>query len=125
GTRLGVRPEWQPPLGATWTAGRVVTFLVLERWHGWQGKWWPAVAAVVLLLVGFGAAVVSPYVGAPSSGRPELGGTGSRYVGAPIAGGPAIGGTGSGGPDVGGTIVVSAGLAAVGGGVATVYTAAL
>lgn len=61
--RLGLAPEWQSPVASMWTVGRVAAFFLLERWHGWHGKWWPSVAAVVMLLTGFAGAVLSPRVG--------------------------------------------------------------
>ena len=66
--RLGVQQEWRPVLGATWTAGRLLTFGLMERWHGWHGRWWPAVVAVALLLGGFAAAVLSPLLGPGPAG---------------------------------------------------------
>lgn len=62
-TAMGVAVAWQTPMAATWMSGRVLTFLVLERWHGWHGKWWPAVAGVGLLLGGFVAIVLAPFLG--------------------------------------------------------------
>jgi hypothetical protein len=66
---VGVDIGWQAPLAATWTAARVVCFLLLERWHGWHGRWYPAVAGMALLLGGFGMAVLAPLAG---SGGPAL-----------------------------------------------------
>jgi hypothetical protein len=60
---LGVPAAWRPPASAMWTAARVVTFFVVERWHGWHGRWFPAAIGVVLLLGGFAAAVLAPQLG--------------------------------------------------------------
>jgi hypothetical protein len=66
---MGITAGWQAPLAATWGAARVGTFILLERWHGWHGRWYPAVIGVVLLLGGFAAAVLSPGVGASLGGQ--------------------------------------------------------
>lgn len=66
--KLGVRSDWQTPIASTWTAGRVLTFILLERWHGWHGRWYPAIVGVLLLLGGFAAAVVSPLMTPPAAG---------------------------------------------------------
>jgi hypothetical protein len=62
-TKLGVAIAWSTPLAATWTASRVVTFFAMERWHGWQGRWYPALWAMGLLLGGFAVTVLSPALG--------------------------------------------------------------
>jgi hypothetical protein len=67
---MGIEQGGQAPYAATWTLARVVMFVALERWHGWHGKWWPAVAAVLLLLGGFGTAVLAPRLG--GSGLPLM-----------------------------------------------------
>jgi len=64
--RLGVAIAWQTPLAATWMAGRLVTFTLLERWHGWHGRWYPAIAGFALLLGGFAVAVLCPHLGSGS-----------------------------------------------------------
>lgn len=69
-TRLGVSSQWQAPLAATWTAARMGTFLLLERWQGWHGRWYPAVGGVVLMVSGFALAVLAPQAG-------EVAGTGA------------------------------------------------
>lgn len=61
---VGIGHGWQAPLAATWTAARVVTFIVLERWHGWQGRWWPTVLGIGALLGGFAVALLAPMTGA-------------------------------------------------------------
>jgi hypothetical protein len=61
--RLGYAADWRAPLAATWTAARVVTFLTLERWHGWHGRWAPAGVGVAGLIGGFALAVMSPALG--------------------------------------------------------------
>ena len=67
-TTLGIAAAWRPPASATWTAARLVTFFVVERWHGWHGRWFPAVVGVVLLLGGFAAAVLAPLLGPGAPG---------------------------------------------------------
>ncbi|MEX2217166.1 MAG: MFS transporter [Phycisphaerales bacterium] len=62
-TRLDIPPGWQTPLTATWMASRLVTFRLLERWHGWHGRWYPALAGTALLLGGFAVAVLTPLLG--------------------------------------------------------------
>lgn len=62
-SRVQVSVGWQTPLAATWMVGRLATFLLLERWHGWHGRWYPAVAGIALLLAGFGTTVLSPKAG--------------------------------------------------------------
>ena len=37
--RLSVEARWGPALGSVWIAARVGTFTLLERWHGWHGRW--------------------------------------------------------------------------------------
>jgi hypothetical protein len=66
--RLGVDPNWQTILAASWLGPRVVTFAVLERWQGWHGRWFPAVAGPLLLLAGFAIAILSGSGALGSSG---------------------------------------------------------
>ncbi len=66
--RLGVPTQWHMFLAATWLAARVGTFVVLERWHGWHGRWYPVVLGGVLLLLGFGVTVLAPSVPEPGAG---------------------------------------------------------
>jgi hypothetical protein len=61
--RVGFEESWRAPLAATWTAARVCTFVVMERWHGWEGRWRPAVFGVGALLGGVALAVMSPALG--------------------------------------------------------------
>jgi hypothetical protein len=92
---LGVAGRWAPPLASAWLIARVVTFAVLERWHGWHGRWATAVVGATFLLVGFAVCVLTPpFV-------PAEFGVGLR------------------------TGIMLSGLALFGVGMATVYTAAL
>ncbi|MFN0133226.1 MAG: MFS transporter [Phycisphaerales bacterium] len=59
-SNLGVAKDWQTPIASSWSAARVVVFLVLTRWHGWHGRWYPAVLAMIVLLGGFATAVLAP-----------------------------------------------------------------
>lgn len=59
-SRLGVRVEYHALLAAIWLGARVVVFVVLERWHGWHGRWYPAVVGGVLMVAGFGVSILAP-----------------------------------------------------------------
>lgn len=59
-TRLGVEPDYKTALAATWLAARVLTFLALERWHGWHGRWSTPIAGGFILLAAFASIVVGP-----------------------------------------------------------------
>ncbi len=70
--RLAVDGRWAPALGSVWIAARVGTFAVLERWHGWHGRWGTATVGTALLLAGFGVAIISPSLGQGSLGVAAL-----------------------------------------------------
>lgn len=57
---LGIDEAWAAPLASTWTFARVFSFLILDRWHGWHGRWSFAVASLLLLLGGFAIVVLGP-----------------------------------------------------------------
>jgi len=54
---LNIEVKYQAMVGASWLVARVLVFLILNRWHGWHGRWYPAVLGGLLLVGGFGAAV--------------------------------------------------------------------
>ena len=62
-TDLGVTASAQTLVASLWLAPRVVTFLLMERWHGWHGRWWVVVVATALLVGGFTLAVLAPLGG--------------------------------------------------------------
>ena len=62
-TGLGVTAWAQTLVASLWLAPRVITFLVMERWHGWHGRWWVVVVATGLLVGGFTLAVLAPLGG--------------------------------------------------------------
>jgi hypothetical protein len=62
--RLGLVGLGASALGTTWLAARVLAFALLERWHGWHGRWSVAVMGTALVLVGFGAALLAPSLAA-------------------------------------------------------------
>ncbi len=66
---LQISEHLQTPVAATWLASRVVAFALMQRWHGWHGRWATAFVGAVLLLAGFGVAVMSPSIAA-ATGRP-------------------------------------------------------
>ena len=65
--RLGLGEGWETPAASTWMVSRVLVFALLERWHGWHGRWGLSLAAGVLMVGGFVAAV-----GADAHGKQEL-----------------------------------------------------
>lgn len=60
---LKIETFWHTILGGTWLAARVLWFYVMQRWEGWHGKWWPAIASALLLLAGFGITVFAEHLG--------------------------------------------------------------
>lgn len=56
---LAIPEGWRTPLASVWLASRVLTFAVLQWWHGWHGRWATTLVGSVLLLGGFGVAVLS------------------------------------------------------------------
>ncbi len=61
--RLGVEMTWKGPVFSIWLGARLGMFILLERWHGWHGRFWPPLAGGVGLIAGFAAAMLSPRVG--------------------------------------------------------------
>lgn len=58
--RLGVDVHWKTPLASAWLGARVLLFVIFERWHGWHGRWWTPWTGMGLMLLGFGACMISP-----------------------------------------------------------------
>jgi MFS family permease len=57
---LAVPLGWQTSVTATWYTTRVLTFLGMERWHGWHGRWATPICGALLTLVSFAAVVLVP-----------------------------------------------------------------
>jgi hypothetical protein len=118
--RLGVEVGLVTIVGAAWLTARTATFFLLQAWGGWHGRWYPAILAPALLLLGFGIAVMSANLGlglpalilglaifgigmagiysgalyyAMEVGRAEVsaGGTHEALIGVGYAGGPSLG----------------------------------
>jgi hypothetical protein len=66
---LGVSAAWGTGIAATWQVARVFTFALLQRWQGWHGRWAMPIVGGVLLLTGFGLAVLAPVM---ASGTPGV-----------------------------------------------------
>jgi hypothetical protein len=63
-------PEFVQTVAVTaWLLPRVLTFLLMERWAGWHGRWFPALVGGALLLGGFAAAVLG---GRSGNGAPAV-----------------------------------------------------
>jgi hypothetical protein len=65
---LGIGATWHTPLASVWMFARVVTFLGMERWHGWHGRFATALLGALALVFGFAAIVLAPLAapGAPA-----------------------------------------------------------
>jgi hypothetical protein len=55
--RLGVSPKGATPIVSVWMIARLITFLALERWGGWHGRWSVFFVSGALMLGGFAACV--------------------------------------------------------------------
>lgn len=51
-----------------WHFARVGTFIALERWHGWHGRWSTPIVGAALLVLGFLAALGAPWFFSGSRG---------------------------------------------------------
>jgi len=60
---LGVELTWKGPLFSIWLGARLGAFILLERWHGWRGRFWPPLFGGIGLIAGFAAAMLSPRAG--------------------------------------------------------------
>ncbi|MBX3385449.1 MAG: hypothetical protein KF768_02655 [Phycisphaeraceae bacterium] len=69
---LKVAPEWGVALATVWLSARVCSFITLERWDGWHGRWWLPLFGLVALLAGFGALVLSPVAMPPKAALPSF-----------------------------------------------------
>lgn len=56
---IGVRAEWQMVVTTAWLLPRCLGFLVLERWHGWHGRWSAPVVGGSLLAGGFALTIAA------------------------------------------------------------------
>ena len=99
-TDLGLPKHLHTVLGTAWLIPRTVAFLILERWHGWHGRWATAVVGGVLLLAGFAASVLAPALVPKGLSPPNE-------------------------PDVLGVALLLIGLSVFGTGMAVIYSAAI
>jgi hypothetical protein len=67
---LGVAAVWKTPVTAIWYTARVLTFLAMERWHGWHGRWTVPILGSLLLLVSFAWLVLVPMFAPAALGLP-------------------------------------------------------
>lgn len=67
---LGIGTAWGVGLAAVWLGARVSSFIVLERWDGWHGRWWLPLVGLGVLLLGFTTLVVSPLTLPPGTALP-------------------------------------------------------
>ena len=58
--KLDVPVPWQAFIASAWLVPRVITFYVLQRWHGWHGRWSLPIIGGLLMLGGFCVAVAAP-----------------------------------------------------------------
>ncbi len=58
--QLGLSENWGTPLAAVWMSSRVCTFFLMERWHGWHGRWSTPLAGAILLLSAFTLMILAP-----------------------------------------------------------------
>lgn len=59
---LGISTGLATTIASTWLLTRVFTFLAMERWHGWHGKWSTVIWGGATLLVSFAVTVLAPHV---------------------------------------------------------------
>lgn len=61
--RLDVDLVWALPVASVWTVSRLATFALMERWHGWHGRWWLFFTTAFLMLAGFALCLIASAIG--------------------------------------------------------------
>lgn len=80
---LSVPTDWRTPLVSVWATARVVVFILLERWHGWHGRWRTVAWSGCSLVIGFVLAMFAPSLGLTTLGLALFGiGFGGAYTAA-------------------------------------------
>lgn len=59
-TEMGLSEKQLTPFASIWMASRLGMFILLERWHGWHGRWRTVWWSSGLMLMGFGVCAISP-----------------------------------------------------------------
>jgi hypothetical protein len=72
-TRLGIAADLFTVFGAVWLLSRAACFLLMQQSSQWHGRWWPAIAAPIMLLAGFGMCVLAHKVPGFGAGLVVLG----------------------------------------------------
>lgn len=57
---MGLSEKEKTPFASIWMASRLGMFILLERWHGWHGRWRTVWWACGLMVAGFVVCAVSP-----------------------------------------------------------------
>lgn len=57
---LGIETKLATTIASTWLLTRVFTFIAMERWHGWHGKWSTVIWGGGILVVSFAITVLAP-----------------------------------------------------------------
>ena len=69
---MGLSERQKTPFASIWMASRLGMFILMERWHGWHGRWRTFWWACGLMLAGFAVCSVSPVIANQSGDGPGL-----------------------------------------------------
>ncbi|MCA9292257.1 MAG: MFS transporter [Phycisphaerales bacterium] len=82
-SQLDVPVDRAAVVTSIWLISRFLMFLLLERWHGWHGRWRTAIWSGALMLLGVVGCVLAPNLGLMTAGLIALGaGVGAVYAAA-------------------------------------------
>lgn len=83
---MGLSEKQKTPFASIWMASRLGMFILMERWHGWHGRWRTVWWACGLMLAGFAVCSVSPVIASQSGDASGLWamGIGLGFLGAGI-----------------------------------------
>lgn len=81
--RHGVDAHEAALIASTWLLSRFLMFLLLERWHGWHGRWRTAIWSSALMIIGVSFCALAPSLAFMFVGLAALGGgVGAVYAAA-------------------------------------------